>query len=371
MASRYLRMRPSLVLRTQPLRRARIGLHPSNPAARRTASTTATAAEDAAARTARTAPTPAAVSTTAAQASPRVVETSAVSRLRVVFFATSVGLTLFAGYLYVTDTRASVHRWLVPPLIRALFPDAEDAHHYGTQSLKILYCLGLHPRDRTNGGDDLAVSVFPHANEYKHEHTLANPIGISAGLDKDAEIPDALFALGAAVVEVGGCTPRPQAGNPRPRLFRVPGIDGMAVWASGVDGVIVGNTTKRRTGLVPGRLRLTGAEQRALAETGGFSGPAMFERTRALVARYRHRLDEHALRGGSAATADGTAAGPLAPKTLFASGGLTTGDQALQLLNAGASVAMLYTGLIYGGAGTVTRIKEEMREQLSRPLPAP
>jgi dihydroorotate dehydrogenase len=51
---------------------------------------------------------------------------------------------------------------------------------------------------------------------------LSNPIGISAGLDKSAEIPDALFALGPAIVEVGGVTPYPQDGNARPRLFRLP-----------------------------------------------------------------------------------------------------------------------------------------------------
>ena len=56
---------------------------------------------------------------------------------------------------------------------------------------------------------------------------LANPLGVSAGLDKDADVPDALFALGPAVVEVGGCTPRPQPGNPRPRCFRVPALDGL------------------------------------------------------------------------------------------------------------------------------------------------
>lgn len=51
---------------------------------------------------------------------------------------------------------------------------------------------------------------------------LANPVGISAGLDKGAEIPDPLFSMGPAVVEVGGVTPLPQMGNPKPRVFRLP-----------------------------------------------------------------------------------------------------------------------------------------------------
>jgi dihydroorotate dehydrogenase len=49
-----------------------------------------------------------------------------------------------------------------------------------------------------------------------------NPVGLAAGLDKDAEHVDALAAMGFGFVEVGTVTPRPQPGNPRPRLFRLP-----------------------------------------------------------------------------------------------------------------------------------------------------
>jgi dihydroorotate dehydrogenase len=49
-----------------------------------------------------------------------------------------------------------------------------------------------------------------------------NPVGLAAGLDKDAEHVDALARLGFGFLELGGVTPRPQAGNPRPRLFRIP-----------------------------------------------------------------------------------------------------------------------------------------------------
>lgn len=51
---------------------------------------------------------------------------------------------------------------------------------------------------------------------------LAHPVGLAAGLDKDAEAVNGLFALGFAAVEVGTLTPRPQNGNPPPRLFRLP-----------------------------------------------------------------------------------------------------------------------------------------------------
>ncbi|KAK1755435.1 hypothetical protein QBC47DRAFT_422696 [Echria macrotheca] len=436
------------------------------------------------------------------------------SRLLTYTKTVGVALSLFAAYYIATDTRAStIHQYIIPRLIRLIYPDAEDAHHAGTAALKTLYAFGLHPRERPSPSaspspDDspLAVTVF--------NHRLTNPIGISAGLDKDAEIPDALFALGPAVVEVGGCTPLPQSGNPRPRVFRVPSLDGLinryglnsrgadamaarlrdrlrkfarnlglteadmmdgrgpadvppgslqpgrlllvqvaknkntderdveavkndyvrcvqrlapyadvlvvnvsspntpglrdlqatepltrilgavvqeaqktgratkprvmvkvspdedddaqlegvvqAVWMSGVDGVIVGNTTKRRDGLVPPGLRLSTKEQGTLFEEGGYSGPAMFERTLDLVGRYRKMLDSYTLQ---ASAADGGESP--SQKVVFATGGITNGEQALKVLNAGASVAMVYTAMVYGGSGTVTRMKDEMVKALT------
>lgn len=51
--------------------------------------------------------------------------------------------------------------------------------------------------------------------------SLPNPIGLAAGFDKDAEVPDAMLAAGFGFVECGTVTPRPQSGNPKPRLFRL------------------------------------------------------------------------------------------------------------------------------------------------------
>jgi dihydroorotate dehydrogenase len=62
--------------------------------------------------------------------------------------------------------------------------------------------------------DRLATSAFGQA--------FPNPVGVAAGFDKNAEIPAALADLGFGFVEVGGVTAEPQAGNPRPRLFRLP-----------------------------------------------------------------------------------------------------------------------------------------------------
>jgi len=68
-----------------------------------------------------------------------------------------------------------------------------------------MYDFNLHPRERGNRDEekgDLKIEVFGHV--------LNNPVGTSAGIDKNAEIPDALFALGPAIVEVGGATPMPK-----------------------------------------------------------------------------------------------------------------------------------------------------------------
>ena len=123
-----------------------------------------------------------------------------------------------------------------------------------------------------------------------------------------------------------------------------------AITRSGADGVIVGNTTTSRP-ISPSTL--THREAAILKESGGFSGPQMFEYTRHLVGRYRRFLDSM--------TDPGTRY-----KIIFASGGITNGTQQLQVLEAGASVGMVYTALVYSGASTITRMKAELREEMKR-----
>jgi dihydroorotate dehydrogenase len=60
------------------------------------------------------------------------------------------------------------------------------------------------------------------------KRAFANPIGLAAGYDKDAKVPDALLGLGFGFVEVGSITPRPQQGNPQPRVFRL-SLDGAVI----------------------------------------------------------------------------------------------------------------------------------------------
>jgi dihydroorotate dehydrogenase len=77
-----------------------------------------------------------------------------------------------------------------------------------------------------------------------------NPVGLAAGLDKDALHVDALAALGFGFVELGGVTPRPQPGNPKPRLFRIPRahalINRMGLNSAGVEAFVENLRRARR-----------------------------------------------------------------------------------------------------------------------------
>ena len=71
------------------------------------------------------------------------------------------------------------------------------------------------PRNRATDIDPSVLQTSVMGLEF------SNPIGLAAGFDKHAEVPDALLKLGFGFVEVGSVTPRPQPGNPRPRVFRL------------------------------------------------------------------------------------------------------------------------------------------------------
>lgn len=98
-----------------------------------------------------------------APTSQKVVTTagSLVRRVKNTFLGTGIGILLFFGYYYITDTRATAHQWLVPPTLRWIYQDAEEAHHAGTNLLKTLYGFGLHPREResVDALGDLEVEV--------------------------------------------------------------------------------------------------------------------------------------------------------------------------------------------------------------------
>ena len=86
--------------------------------------------------------------------------------------------------------------------------DAETAHRATIAALSLAPRLPL-PNFAPALASQVAGLRFP------------SPVGLAAGFDKDAEVPDAMLGLGFGFVEVGTLTPNPQAGNPKPRLFRL------------------------------------------------------------------------------------------------------------------------------------------------------
>ena len=95
---------------------------------------------------------------------------------------------------------------LVRPALHAL--DAEVAHQLTIRAL-----AALPPAPAPSDDPRLGVQAFGLR--------FPNPVGLAAGFDKQCEVPDALLGLGFGFVELGGVVPRPQPGNPRPRVFRL------------------------------------------------------------------------------------------------------------------------------------------------------
>jgi dihydroorotate dehydrogenase len=100
-----------------------------------------------------------------------------------------------------------LYPWIKPILWRI---DAERAHAAALHGLKVApnWCL-------PSSGSDEGLATHVWGRDF------SNPIGLAAGFDKHAEVIPALFRLGFGFVEVGGVTLRPQAGNSKPRLFRL------------------------------------------------------------------------------------------------------------------------------------------------------
>ena len=279
-----------------------------------------------------------------------------------------------------------------------------------------------------------------------------NPVGLAAGFDKDARVPDAMAKFGFGFVECGTVTPRPQAGNPRPRLFRLredravinrmgfnnggcdlaaknlsarkakgivginigankdsadriadyalcfsqlggladyvtvnvsspntPGLRGLqgreeltrllgtmtearaklshkpillkiapdldeaaldeiadVVRASGIEGLIVSNTTIARPPL----------KSAHAGETGGLSGAPLLDPSTKVLAAMHQRLN--------------------GAVTLVGVGGIAAGEDAWAKIRAGASLVQLYTALAFHGPSLVSRIKRELLACMTR-----
>nr|WP_295832442.1 quinone-dependent dihydroorotate dehydrogenase [uncultured Azospirillum sp.] len=327
--------------------------------------------------------------------------------------------------------------------------DPETAHGLTIRMLK----TGLVPPAR--GKDEPAL----HTRVWGLDFT--NPVGLAAGFDKNAEVVDAMLNQGFGFVEPGSVTPRPQPGNPRPRLFRLveqravinrmgfnnegleafaqrlerrresakraPGIVGAnlgknkdtvdaaddyvigvrrlapladylvvnvsspntpglralqgrdplrallervlearascglsrnpplllkiapdltvedksdiaaVALESGIDGLIVSNTTIARPDSIPAAMR---------SEAGGLSGAPLFEASTSVL------REIYALTGGKL--------------PIVGVGGVATGEDAYAKIRAGASLVQLYSAMVYAGPAVVHRIRRELAELLRR-----
>ncbi len=106
------------------------------------------------------------------------------------------------------------------PLIRKFFfaLDAEAAHGIGMQGIDFMNSTGL---------ACAVTKPVPPCPVEVMGLKFPNPVGLAAGLDKNGDHIDGLARLGFGFIEIGTITPRPQDGNPKPRLFRIPEAQGI------------------------------------------------------------------------------------------------------------------------------------------------
>ncbi|MDR7132051.1 dihydroorotate dehydrogenase [Algoriphagus sp. 4150] len=109
-----------------------------------------------------------------------------------------------------------VYKSLLKPLF--FLKKAEDAHHFTVDLTKLTFNLPLI--------GSIVESTFELEDKRLEREVFGlkfkNPVGLAAGFDKDAKVIDEMAMLGFGFIEIGTLTPKPQDGNPQPRLFRLP-----------------------------------------------------------------------------------------------------------------------------------------------------
>ncbi|XP_056008517.1 dihydroorotate dehydrogenase (quinone), mitochondrial-like, partial [Ostrea edulis] len=114
----------------------------------------------------------------------------------------------FAGYS-IYEGNEKFYREIVMPLTHKCF-DAETAHRLGILAAK----YNIVPRKQKKPDSPILSSVV-------FGREFCNPVGLAAGFDKDGEAVKGLKKMGFGFIEIGSITPKPQPGNPRPRVFRL------------------------------------------------------------------------------------------------------------------------------------------------------
>ena len=114
-----------------------------------------------------------------------------------------------------------MYKLLIRPILFLFSP--ESIHHFTFRFIKIAYAIpyvkGIVTALHKPKGNNLEREVF--------EIKFPNPVGLAAGFDKDAKLFDELSAFGFGFIEIGTLTPKPQPGNDKPRLFRLPKDSGL------------------------------------------------------------------------------------------------------------------------------------------------
>jgi len=338
---------------------------------------------------------------------------------------------------------------MTPGLASALMPllrgmDAEAAHGLALRALN----LGLAGRGAETDDPVLATEAFGIS--------FRNPLGLAAGFDKDAAAVLPLLRLGFGFVEAGTVTPLPQAGNPRPRLFRLPedravinrmgfnnnGLEAfrarLAALPRPLPGIVGANIGINKEGGIPERdypalyaalapfadyvvvnvsspntpgLRdLQGEERLAGILDAVGAARAGLERAPPLLVKLAPDLADAALeplveacaargvsglvltnttvgrpenlRGRHRGEAGGLSGAPLRDRAtdvlrrcfrlargrlaLIGAGGVSSGEDALSKIRAGASLVQLYTGFALAGPALVPRLKRDLAAALRR-----
>ncbi|XP_078525382.1 dihydroorotate dehydrogenase (quinone), mitochondrial isoform X3 [Lissotriton helveticus] len=289
------------------------------------------------------------------------------------------GSLLFTSYLTAVGDEQFYSNLLMPILQKLVNP--ELAHTLSVQMIS----WGLVPRSRHKDSSTLEVQVLGKK--------FRNPVGMAAGFDKHGEAVDGLFKVGFGFVEIGSITPKPQDGNPKPRVFRLtedqavinriggnytnvcftflhePGLllqvkkerDALkcepkpallvkiapdlkpqdkqdiasVVNELGIDGMVITNTTISR----PPSLQSAHRE-----EIGGLSGVPLRNMATQTV------REMYSLTKGKV--------------PIIGVGGVHSGQDALEKIRAGASLVQLYTALTYEGPPIVSRVKRELEDLL-------
>ena len=134
---------------------------------------------------------------------------------------------------------------LIRPVLRRLAPEA--AHALTVRALEA--GLGRFMTDRAARQPDPPILA-----QRLWGLEFPNPVGLAAGFDKDARVPEALRDFGFGFVEIGTITPRPQPGNPRPRLFRLEEdqavVNRMGFNSGGLDAAVERLRRRRHAGII-------------------------------------------------------------------------------------------------------------------------